>query len=131
MSGHNDVIPDSKCNVDSLAVGGRRTRSVAVLLMELLQWPLYDSPLPEDPSGTAIQAEKHALPYLRESGYGEDATAPDYWRRMPLAGKFRLPKHTRRVPVGGDVFVDTRTVTSRATPTRPRFGADRGGSAEE
>jgi hypothetical protein len=97
--------------------------------VELLERPLHDGPLPQDPSGVAIQAEKHAFPCRRQSSDGQDAIAPDDRGRMPLAGKHCLPERARRIPLGGNVLLDTRTVASRATPTGPSFGTSRGGRA--
>ena len=46
MRGHNDVVANAKGDVDPLPIGGRCARSIAVLLVELLERPLHDGPLP-------------------------------------------------------------------------------------
>jgi len=127
MRGHNDVVADAEGDVDPLPIGGRRTRGMTVLLVDLLQRPLQDGPLPEDLSGVAVQAEKHALLCRRQGGDGQDAIAPDDRGRMPLAGKFCLPERARWVPFSGDVLLRTRAVAARATPDGPGFGLGRGG----
>ena len=122
VRGHDDLVADAEGDVDPLAVGGRRAGGVAVLGVDLLQRPLDDGLLPEDLARGAIEAQQHALEFLRQGGDREDAVAPDDRRGVPAArARSVFQTALANVPVGRHVLLQAGAVAARTAPAGPVF----------
>ena len=132
VRGDEHFVAVEEAEVNPLAVGGGCRGCVTVEAVDSLEGGDEDEFLIEDFAVCAVESEQHSLSAVLDSCYEEDSVFPDYWGGVPFARQRGLPDDVLCIaPFNGNIILDARAVSSRASPGGPILGFGKRGDGSD